>query len=38
MRAFQHLSIEPAMHHWGKPIVLVNTCNAHGSANLAPMS
>jgi flavin reductase (DIM6/NTAB) family NADH-FMN oxidoreductase RutF len=38
MRTHQHLAIEPAIHYWGAPVVLVSTCNADDSANLAPMS
>lgn len=38
MRTHPHHTIEPAVHYWGTPVVLVSTCNADGSANLAPMS
>ena len=33
-----HRTIEPAIHYWGTPVVLISTCNEDGSANLAPMS
>jgi flavin reductase (DIM6/NTAB) family NADH-FMN oxidoreductase RutF len=33
-----HVSIEPAIHYWGTPVVLISTLNADGSANLSPMS
>jgi flavin reductase (DIM6/NTAB) family NADH-FMN oxidoreductase RutF len=33
-----HVSIEPAIHYWGTPVVLISTLNVDGSANLAPMS
>ncbi len=38
MHAPDHHDIEPAIHYWGTPVVLISTCNADGSANLAPMS
>jgi flavin reductase (DIM6/NTAB) family NADH-FMN oxidoreductase RutF len=38
MHAPTHLDIEPAIHYWGTPVVLVGTRNPDGSANLAPMS
>jgi len=38
MHAPTHLDIEPAIHYWGTPVVLISTSNADGSANLAPMS
>ena len=33
-----HNAIEPAIHYWGTPVVLVSTLNEDGSTNLAPMS
>jgi flavin reductase (DIM6/NTAB) family NADH-FMN oxidoreductase RutF len=33
-----HKQIEPAIHYWGTPVVLVSTLNEDGSVNLAPMS
>jgi len=33
-----HRIIEPAIHYWGTPVVLVSTLNEDGSSNLAPMS
>jgi len=33
-----HKTIEPAIHYWGTPVVLISTTNPDGSANLAPMS
>jgi flavin reductase (DIM6/NTAB) family NADH-FMN oxidoreductase RutF len=33
-----HHAIEPAIHYWGTPVVLVSTLNEDGSTNLAPMS
>lgn len=33
-----HKTIEPAIHYWGTPIVLISTLNEDGTANLAPMS
>lgn len=33
-----HTSIEPAIHYWGTPVVLVSTLNPDGSPNIAPMS
>lgn len=33
-----HKIIEPAIHYWGTPVVLLSTLNEDGSANLAPMS
>lgn len=33
-----HRTIEPAIHYWGTPVVLISTRNEDGSANLAPMS
>lgn len=33
-----HTIIEPAIHYWGTPVVLVSTLNEDGSSNLAPMS
>lgn len=31
-------TIEPAIHYWGTPVVLISTLNENGTANLAPMS
>jgi flavin reductase (DIM6/NTAB) family NADH-FMN oxidoreductase RutF len=33
-----HKIIEPAIHYWGTPVVLVSTLNLDCSPNLAPMS
>ncbi len=33
-----HRMIEPAIHYWGTPVVLISTLNEDGSPNLAPMS
>lgn len=33
-----HKVIEPAIHYWGTPVVLISTLNEDGSPNLAPMS
>lgn len=33
-----HQAIEPAIHYWGTPVILVSTLNPNGSANVAPMS
>jgi flavin reductase (DIM6/NTAB) family NADH-FMN oxidoreductase RutF len=33
-----HHTIEPAIHYWGTPVVLVSTLNEDGSTNIAPMS
>jgi flavin reductase (DIM6/NTAB) family NADH-FMN oxidoreductase RutF len=33
-----HKTIEPSILYFGTPVVLISTCNADGSANLAPMS
>lgn len=33
-----HLSVEPAILYFGTPVVLLSTCNADGSTNIAPMS
>jgi len=33
-----HKTIEPAIHYWGTPVVLVSTRNEDGSSNLSPMS
>lgn len=33
-----HRSIEPAIHYWGTPVVLVSSLNPDGSTNIAPMS
>lgn len=33
-----HLVIEPRVHYYGTPVVLVSTTNPDGTANLAPMS
>jgi flavin reductase (DIM6/NTAB) family NADH-FMN oxidoreductase RutF len=34
----RHLVVEPRVHYYGTPVVLVSTTNPDGSANLAPMS
>jgi hypothetical protein len=34
----EHRIIAPSILYFGKPVVLISTCNADGSANLAPMS
>lgn len=33
-----HRVIEPSIHYWGTPVVLISTLNEDGSTNLAPMS
>jgi flavin reductase (DIM6/NTAB) family NADH-FMN oxidoreductase RutF len=33
-----HKTIEPAIHYWGAPVVIISSLNEDGSANLAPMS
>ncbi len=33
-----HREIQPAIHYWGTPVVLVSTLNEDGSTNIAPMS
>lgn len=33
-----HHVIEPSIHYWGTPVVLISTLNEDGSTNLAPMS
>ena len=33
-----HRTIEPAIHYWGTPVVLVSTLNADSTVNVAPMS
>lgn len=33
-----HQVIEPAIHYWGTPVVLISTLNEDGTPNLAPMS
>lgn len=33
-----HQEVDPAIHYWGTPVVLVSTLNDDGSPNLAPMS
>lgn len=33
-----HVPIEPAIHYWGTPVLLVSTLNPDGTCNLAPMS
>src|SRR5262249_33768200 len=33
-----HVTIEPAIHYFGTPVVLISTLNPDGGANLAPMS
>jgi flavin reductase (DIM6/NTAB) family NADH-FMN oxidoreductase RutF len=34
----QHVVIDPSILYLGTPVLLVSTCNADGSANLAPIS
>ena len=38
MEVTMHKEIEPAIHYWGTPVVLVSTRNEDGSTNIAPMS
>lgn len=33
-----HQPIEPAIHYWGTPVVLLSTIDARGRPNVAPMS
>ncbi len=33
-----HRRVEPAIHYWGTPVVLISTHNPDGSTNAAPMS
>ncbi len=33
-----HRSIEPAIHYWGTPVVLISSLNEDGSTNVSPMS
>lgn len=33
-----HRTIEPAIHYWGTPVVLISSLNGDGSTNLSPMS
>jgi flavin reductase (DIM6/NTAB) family NADH-FMN oxidoreductase RutF len=33
-----HVSLEPAIHYWGTPVVLISTLNEDGTTNVAPMS
>lgn len=33
-----HRVVEPAIHYWGTPVVLISTLNEDGLPNLAPMS
>jgi flavin reductase (DIM6/NTAB) family NADH-FMN oxidoreductase RutF len=33
-----HHAIEPSIHYWGTPVVLISSLNEDGSTNLAPMS
>lgn len=33
-----HRTIEPAIHYWGTPVVLVSTLNDDATTNVAPMS
>lgn len=33
-----HKTVEPAIHYWGTPVVIVSTLNEDESPNLAPMS
>ena len=30
--------VEPAIHYWGTPVVLISTLNEDGTTNLSPMS
>lgn len=34
----EHILIEPAIHYWGTPVVLISTLNEDGTTNIAPMS
>jgi flavin reductase (DIM6/NTAB) family NADH-FMN oxidoreductase RutF len=38
METRHHQEIEPAIHYWGTPVVLVATLNPDGTVNVAPMS
>lgn len=33
-----HREIEPAIHYWGTPVVLISTLNPDGAVNVSPMS
>jgi len=33
-----HRTIEPAIHYWGTPVVLISSLNEDGSTNVSPMS
>ncbi len=33
-----HQTIEPVIHYWGTPVVLISSVNEDGSTNVAPMS
>ncbi len=33
-----HKIVEPAIHYWGTPVVLISTLNEDGTPNLSPMS
>ena len=33
-----HKEVEPAIHYWGTPVILISTLNQDGTVNLAPMS
>lgn len=33
-----HRTIEPAIHYWGTPVVLISSLNDDGSTNVSPMS
>ena len=33
-----HKIIEPAIHYWDTPVVLISTLNQDGAHNLSPMS
>ena len=38
MNPIVHRQIEPAIHYWGTPVVLVGTLNPDGKLNVSPMS
>lgn len=33
-----HKEVEPAIHYWGTPVVVISTLNEDASSNIAPMS
>jgi flavin reductase (DIM6/NTAB) family NADH-FMN oxidoreductase RutF len=37
-RAINHRTINPPIHYWGTPVVLVSTQDEHGNPNIGPMS